>query len=57
MRRVVALVLCVAASLLVCGCGKGTVSNDDDVSEGAAKHAVERFLSAVHDQREASACA
>jgi hypothetical protein len=49
--------LCVATALLVCGCGQGTVSNDDDVSERAAKQAVERFFSAVHDQREASACA
>ena len=50
-----AVLLCVA--LLVCGCGQGTVSNDDGVSERAAKQAVERFFSAVHDQREASACA
>jgi hypothetical protein len=50
-------VLCVVAALVVCGCGEGTVSNDDDVSERAAKQAVERFFSAVHDQREASACA
>lgn len=51
------LSLCVAAALVASGCGEGTVSNDDDVSRAAATRAVERFFIAVHDGREASACA
>jgi hypothetical protein len=49
--------LLLAAALLAGGCSKGTVSNDDDVSRHAATQAVERFFLAVHDGREASACA
>jgi hypothetical protein len=52
-----ALSLCLAAALTACGCGQGTVSNDDDVSRRAAEQTVERFFVAVHDGREASACA
>jgi hypothetical protein len=51
------LPLLLAAALLAGGCGEGTVSNDDDVSRDAAIKAVERFFLAVHDGREASACA
>jgi hypothetical protein len=51
------LVSGVAAALVASGCGAGTVTNDDDVARRAAEHAVERFFVAVHDHREASACA
>jgi hypothetical protein len=51
------LPLLLVAALLAGGCGKGTVSNDDDVSRDAAIKAVERFFLAIHDGREASACA
>jgi hypothetical protein len=51
------LSLCVTAAIVACGCSKGTVSNDDDVSRTAATRAVERFFVAVHEGREASACA
>jgi hypothetical protein len=47
-------VLAVAA---LAGCGKGTVTNDDDVSRDAAIRAVETFFTAVHDGRTAAACA
>jgi hypothetical protein len=50
------LPVCVAA-LAVCGCGEGTVSNDDDVSRRAAEQAVERFFVDIHAHREAAACA
>ena len=52
-----ALLLCVATALLAGGCGEGTVSNDDDVSQRAAEQAVERFFAAVHDRHESAACA
>ena len=51
------LPLALAAALLAAGCGQGTVSNDDAVSRRAAEHAVERFFTAIHDGRVASACA
>jgi hypothetical protein len=51
-----ALVLVLALAFLA-GCGEGTVSNDDDVSRSAAIQTVERFLRAVHDGDEGSACA
>jgi hypothetical protein len=50
------LPLLIAAALLA-GCGKGTVTNDDDVSRDAAIQAVESFFVAVHDGRDDSACA
>ena len=43
-------------TLAVCGCGEGTVSNDDDVSRRAAEQAVERFFLDIHARREAAAC-
>jgi hypothetical protein len=46
-----------AVALLAAGCSKGTVSNDDDVSRHAAEQAVERFFTAIHDDRPAAACA
>ena len=49
--------LLIAAALVASGCADGTVSNDDGVSRTAATKAVERFFVAVHDGREASACA
>ena len=49
--------LLIAAASLASGCAKGTVSNDDDVSRTAATQAVERFFVAVHEGRDASACA
>jgi hypothetical protein len=51
------LSLCATAALIACGCSKGTVSNDDDVSRTAATQAVERFFVAVHQGRDESACA
>jgi hypothetical protein len=51
------LSLALVAAVLAAGCGKGTVSNDDDVSRRAAEQAVERFFVAIHDRREAAACA
>lgn len=44
-------------ALIACGCSKGTVSNDDDVSRTAATQTVERFFVAVHEGRDAAACA
>ena len=49
--------LLLVPALLAAGCGQGTVSNDDDVSRRAAEQAVERFFIAVHEGRDASACA
>lgn len=54
MRRPLPLLFAVA---LLAGCGKGTVTNDDGVSRHAAIQAVERFLTAVHEGRDAAACA
>jgi hypothetical protein len=51
------LPLLIAAALLAGGCGKGTVTNDDDVSRDAAIQAVESFFDAVHDGRHDAACA
>jgi len=51
------IALLLVPALLAAGCGQGTVSNDDDVSRHAAEQAVERFFVAVHDGRDASACA
>jgi hypothetical protein len=51
------LPLLIAAALLAGGCGKGTVTNDDDVSRDAAIQAVESFFDAVHDGRDDAACA
>jgi hypothetical protein len=51
------LTLCAAAALLVSGCRGGVVSNDDRVSERAAKQSVEQFLTAIHAGRETAACA
>jgi hypothetical protein len=56
-RRVRRCVVLLATVVLVAGCSKGTVSNDDDVSRRAATQAVERFFAAIHDGREAAACA
>ena len=55
MRR--PLPLLIVAALVAGGCGKGTVTNDDDVSRDAAIHAVESFFDAVHDGRHDAACA
>lgn len=54
MRRLLPLA---AVALLAAGCSKGTVSNDDDVSRAAAEQSVERFFTAIHDDRAAAACA
>jgi hypothetical protein len=51
------LTLCAAAVLLASGCRGGVVSNDDRVSERAAKQSVERFLTAIHAGHETAACA
>jgi hypothetical protein len=51
------LSLCAAAALVASGCGKGTVSNDDDVSRTAATQAVERFFVAIHNGQATAACA
>jgi len=45
-----------AVALVLGGCSKGTVSNDDDVSRKAAEQSVERFFTAIHDGRAAAAC-
>jgi hypothetical protein len=46
-----------AAVVGLCGCAKGTVSNDDGVSRRAAERTVVEFLADVHEGRDAAACA
>jgi hypothetical protein len=49
--------LLLTASIALCGCSPGTVSNDDGVSRHAAEQTVFDFLADVHGGRDAAACA
>ena len=56
-RRFLTWPVLLVAAIALTGCAQGTVSDDDSVSRRAAEQTVVRFLTAVHEGRDAAACA